>query len=117
MTRARVSVVKIGGSLLTTAAFPLRFRAWLDEKQAARHDTHFVVVVGGGKWVDAIRELDAHSPLGEERAHWICIALMDVTAGLVGAMLPELLVIQSFGQLEPRVGKPGFTLFKPSEFV
>ena len=34
--------------------------------------------------------LDAHSPLGDERAHWICVAIMDVTAGLVGAMLPEL---------------------------
>jgi aspartokinase-like uncharacterized kinase len=112
-----VSVVKVGGSLIAAAEFPRRLRAWLDEKLAARRDTHFVVIAGGGKWVDAIRELDAHSPLGEERAHWVCIAIMDVTAGVVGAMLPELPMVESFGQLEHRIGKPGMTLLKPSTFV
>ncbi len=117
MTRARVAVVKVGGSLIAAAEFPRRLRAWLDEKLAAHRDTHFVVIAGGGKWVDAIRELDAYSPLGEERAHWVCVAVMDVTAGLVGAMLPELSMVDSFGQLEHRIGKPGMTLLKPSEFV
>ncbi len=117
MTRARVTVVKVGGSLIAAAEFPRRLRAWLDEKLAARRDTHFVVIAGGGKWVDAIRELDAHSPLGKERAHWICVAIMDVTAGLVAAMLPELPMVESFGQLEHRIGEPGMTLLKPSEFV
>ena len=117
MNRARVSVVKVGGSLLATAEFPQRLRTWLSERMDAHRDTHFVVLAGGGQWVDAIRELDARSPLGDERAHWICVDIMDVTAGLVGAMLPELGAVVSFAELEYRVREPGVTLLKPSEFV
>jgi len=117
MNRTPVSVVKVGGSLLATAEFPRRLHAWLGERMAARRNTHFVIVAGGGKWVDAIRALDAHTPLGDERAHWICVDVMDVTAGLVSAMLPELYTVDSFGELERRVREPGVTLLKPSEFV
>lgn len=117
MTRARVSVVKVGGSLLDSPELPRRLRAWLAAESAAQHDTHFVLIAGGGKWVDAIRHLDAHTPLGDERAHWICIALMDVTAGLIGAMLPELCTMSSLTELESRLLAPGITLLWPGEFV
>jgi aspartokinase-like uncharacterized kinase len=117
MNRAPLSVVKVGGSLLATAEFPQRLRTWLGERTRAQRDTHIVVVAGGGKWVDAIRELDARSPLGDERAHWICVDAMDVTAGLVGAMLPELCTIASFDELEHRLREPGVTLLRLSEFV
>lgn len=117
MSHARVSVVKVGGSLLATPKFPRRLRAWLADRMSAHRDTHFVLVAGGGQWVDAIRELDAHTPLGDERAHWICVELMDVTAGLVAAMLPEICVTALFGELERRLHEPGVTLLRPSEFV
>ncbi|MEX2093102.1 MAG: hypothetical protein WD971_10520 [Pirellulales bacterium] len=117
MTRARVSVVKVGGSLLDSPELPRRLRAWLAAETAAQHDTHVVLIAGGGKWVDAIRHLDAHTPLGDERAHWICIALMDVTAGLIGAMLPELCTTSSLAEVESRLLVPGVTLLRPGEFV
>ena len=117
MNQARVSVVKVGGSLLATAGFPQRLRTWLGNRMDAHRDTHFVILAGGGKWVDAIRELHARSPLEDERAHWICVDIMDVTAGLLGAMLPELGAIENYAELNRRVREPGVTLLKPSEFV
>jgi aspartokinase-like uncharacterized kinase len=117
MTNPQVSVVKIGGSLLQTADFPRRFQAWLDEKSAANPGTHFVLVAGGGPWVEGIRQLDAHSPLGDERAHWLCVAIMDIAAGLVGAMLPQLCLVKTFVELEARLPEPGRTLLGPCDFV
>ena len=117
MTRARVTVVKVGGSLFESAELPRRLRAWLAAEAAAHPDTHFVLVVGGGKLVDAIREIDARTPLGDERAHWICVGLMDVTAGLVAAMLPDLVIVDEFTMLEHRLSEPGVTLLRPTEFL
>jgi aspartokinase-like uncharacterized kinase len=117
MTVVRVSVVKVGGSLLTRADLPRRLRAWLAGERAIHPTTHFVLIAGGGPWVETIRAIDAHSPLGDERAHWICVSLMDVTAGLVGAMLPELSVVDSLADLKRRLAVPGVSLLRPSEFV
>ncbi len=117
MSAVRVSVVKIGGSLLMLADLPQRLCAWLSDEQKSQPTTHFVLIAGGGKWVDAIRAIDAQHPLGDARAHGICVALMDVTAGLVGAMLPEFVVAKSFVELKRRLAEPGVTLHCPSEFV
>ena len=117
MNRPRLSVVKIGGSLFSSRDLPGRLRAWLAAEQAARRDTHFVLIAGGGKWVDTIRQLDATSPLGEERAHWLCVSIMDVTAGLVAAMLPEIVAVETWEALSSRLHNPGVTILKPSQFL
>jgi len=117
MSSVHVSVVKVGGSLLTLADLPQRLRRWLSEQSTSYPESHIVLITGGGKWVDAIRAIDEHNSLGDERAHWICVALMDVTAGLVGAMLPELVVAETFGELGHRLAEPGVTLLCPGEFV
>jgi 5-(aminomethyl)-3-furanmethanol phosphate kinase len=117
MSGPRVSVVKIGGSLLTRPDLSQRLRAWLMNEQTSHPPTHFVLIAGGGQWVETIRAIDAKQPLGVERAHWICVSLMDVTAGLVGAMLPELFVVDATADLQSRLPEPGATLLRPSEFV
>ena len=117
MSVVPISVVKVGGSLLTWAGLPQRLRGWLSDDRAAHPLTHVVLIAGGGKWVEAIRAIDAQHPLGEEPAHWICVSLMDVTAGLLGAMLPELPVVDSWVDLKHRLAEPGVTLLRPSEFV
>jgi aspartokinase-like uncharacterized kinase len=117
MNNVRVSVVKVGGSLLTWADLPEQLRAWLENENKSHPTTHFVLIAGGGQWVETIRSIDAQHPLGDDQAHWICVALMDVTAGLVSAMLPELCVIDSWEELQRRLAEPGVTLLRPGEFV
>jgi aspartokinase-like uncharacterized kinase len=76
-----------------------------------------VLLAGGGKLADAVRDVDAATPLGEEPAHWICVELLDVTGRLLAAMLPELSVVAKFSELEPRLRCPGTTLLLPGQFV
>lgn len=117
MKSAPVIVVKIGGSLFTTPEFPWRLRDWLTAATDERSDAHFVLVVGGGRLVDAVRKFDRQSPIGNERAHYLCIDLMDVTAGLVAGALPDLPSVDDFDALQYRVRRPGVTLLSPGQFV
>jgi aspartokinase-like uncharacterized kinase len=117
VSETRTTVVKIGGSLLSSPHLPQRLRAWLATQSTSHPETHFVLIVGGGRWVDNVRELDGHSDIGQERAHWICIELMDVTAGLLSAMLPELSTVSALAEITKRVALPGVTIVKPREFL
>jgi len=117
MTRLPICVVKVGGSLLAQPQLAERLQSWLDADSAERPQTHHVLLVGGGKLVDAVREIDAVRPLGDEAAHWLCVALLNVTARLLGAMLPELEIVDQFSTLKERLRTPGRTLFAPGEFL
>jgi aspartokinase-like uncharacterized kinase len=117
MTRCRVCVAKIGGSLLSKADLAVQLRKWLDAELAAHPDTHYVLIVGGGPLVDAIREIDRASPLGDANSHWICIELMSVTTRILAALLPELTVIHQISQLAERTTCPGATLLCPADFL
>jgi aspartokinase-like uncharacterized kinase len=117
MNTCRISVVKVGGSLLTNADLPRLLRRWLVAQQAARHDTHYVLIVGGGPLVDAVREIDRSNQLGDAVGHWICIDLMGITARIVAAALPELALVDQFAELLDRVSRRGVTLFCPNQFL
>jgi aspartokinase-like uncharacterized kinase len=117
VSRCRVCVAKFGGSLLSRPDLRMQLRKWLAIERATHGDSHFVLVVGGGKLADAIRKIDGTSPLGEANAHWICVDLMSITARIVGAMIPELTIVDQFQQLVDRVVEPGTTLFCPNEFL
>lgn len=47
-----------------------------------------ILLVGGGKLVDAVRELDQLHGLPEKDIHWACVDLMSHTARLVKQLLP-----------------------------
>ncbi|MDA1179764.1 MAG: hypothetical protein O2931_13325, partial [Planctomycetota bacterium] len=76
-------VVKLGGSLLSDPQLPVRWDAWW--RSQPRWDT--LVVVGGGCWVDAVREADKLHSLGEEVSHWLAIDALRITARLAGQVL------------------------------
>jgi 5-(aminomethyl)-3-furanmethanol phosphate kinase len=117
MIHTPVIVVKVGGSLLNSSEVPQRLRSWLAAENIASPNAHFVLVAGGGIWVDAIRTMDAQTPLGEEQAHWICIAVLDVTADLLAAMLPECCAVSTWDELDRRRAEPGITILRPKQFL
>lgn len=91
----RTVVLKLGGSLLTWPGFPPRLRAYLDALTPDRP----VLIVGGGKGADFIRELDSVHRIGEKRSHELAIRVLDVTARVAAVVVPGLRVVERPGGL------------------
>lgn len=78
-------VVKVGGSLFSLPDLPERLKRWLAQQPASAN----VLLAGGGPLADAVRQWDQRFQLGEYAAHWLCVDLLDTTAQLLHALLPE----------------------------
>ena len=76
-------VLKLGGSLLSDDAWIDGFRRWLSGEEVAEN----VLVVGGGRLADCVREIDRVSPLDVTEAHWFCIAAMAINGRNVAEQL------------------------------
>jgi 5-(aminomethyl)-3-furanmethanol phosphate kinase len=81
-----VCVVKLGGSLLDMPDLALRLRAWI----AAQSPCDTILVVGGGKLADAIRQAQIQHGFSDSVAHWLCVRTMAIQAEMLLAMLPEV---------------------------
>lgn len=92
---SRTIVVKVGGSLLGWPEFPARLRQHLDR---SRHE-RLVLIVGGGRAADLIRELDVLHDLGESRSHALALRALDLTAHLVDSLVPGLSVVERTDEL------------------
>jgi aspartokinase-like uncharacterized kinase len=90
------SVIKVGGSLFDWPGVGPRLREWLG-RHAPRET---VLVPGGGRLVDVIRELDRRHGLGDEVAHRMALRAMTISADLLGAMLPGSCVIDGLDLAE-----------------
>ena len=106
-------VIKLGGSLLDFECLVPRLRAWL----AAQPPMFSVIVVGGGRLADAIRDAYAVHSLGEEAAHWLCIRLLGVTAELVAKLLPEAMLLKDFDELLAEAHATRLVVFDPEQFL
>jgi 5-(aminomethyl)-3-furanmethanol phosphate kinase len=80
-----VIVVKVGGSLFDAPALGPALRAYL----GTLAPQPVLLVAGGGPVADAVRELDRTHALGEAAAHWLALASLDVTAGLLERFVGE----------------------------
>ena len=74
-------VVKVGGSLFDHPRLGEGLRAYLN----SLHPSEVLLVPGGGRLVDAVRELDRVHGLGEETSHWLAVRAMDVMGEVLGA--------------------------------
>lgn len=91
MTRV---VVKVGGSLLEWPELPFRLA-----KDLVRRDRP-LLIMGGGRLVDLVRDLDRLHTLGDERSHQLALRVLDVTAHALAALMPDVVVITSPDQAE-----------------
>lgn len=84
-------VVKVGGSLLDWPELPGRLADFLasDVGRLSR----VVLIAGGGPTVDVIRRLDQVHQFGEAESHWLAIDALDLTARILGRLLPDARVI------------------------
>lgn len=84
-------VVKVGGSLLDWPELPHCLTEWLRHRPAGLH----LLVAGGGALCDAIRHWDSMVHLGEERAHWLCIDALSISAQFLSQLLGDLPIVDS----------------------
>ena len=89
-------IVKLGGSLLHVADLTTRFSHWLRLQSPAKT----ILIVGGGKFADVIRELDTVHMLGDETTHWLCIQQLDISAQILASLLPQAALIHGIGRSE-----------------
>ena len=81
-----VRVIKVGGSLYRLADLPARLHAWLEQQQPATN----LLVAGGGRLVDEIREVQQLWGYSDEAAHELALRCMDLNARQLAAALPQL---------------------------
>jgi aspartokinase-like uncharacterized kinase len=106
-------VVKVGGSLLDWPGLPDRLSAYLDDRRADR----LVLVVGGGRFADALRDLDGAQAIGEARSHALALRVLDLTAHALAAIVPGLEVVEDLPAL-PRAWEAGRSpILAPRRFL
>ncbi len=84
-----VVVYKLGGSLLRLPDLPRR----LSDLFAVRRDEQSLLVCGGGRAADIVREWDAVHQLGDEHAHWLALRSIQLNEQLLLALCPNELSI------------------------
>ncbi len=76
-------VVKVGGSLFDHPKLAPTLADWLKMQS----ETKILLVAGGGRFADAVREMDRIHTLGEDAAHWAALASLAAPTAVLKAML------------------------------
>jgi 5-(aminomethyl)-3-furanmethanol phosphate kinase len=109
-------VVKLGGSLLSLDDWPRRLVGWIAREAPART----VLIVGGGKLADCVRDYDRRFALGEETSHWLCIRALSLHAEMAAKLLSRERMSVSlkcdFAEL-PQIGIGTLAVFDPEPFL
>jgi len=82
-------VVKLGGSLFDQPHFGERFRSGIEKYECET----VLIVPGGGRFADAVREYDAVHRLGEETSHWLALHSMVLSARFLKLLWPDVEIV------------------------
>lgn len=83
-------VIKLGGSLLDWADLAQRVRAWRKLQPPAID----LLIVGGGRLADAVREYDRVHGLTPLAANHLAIRSMSLSTAMVAQLLPEATIVE-----------------------
>ncbi len=106
-------VVKLGGSLLDWPDWPGCLTRYL----ASRPDVRPVLVIGGGRFADVLRDLDHLHGLGEARSHALALQILDTTAHLAAALLPGSVVVTDLAEIRATHELGQVPIFAPRSFL
>lgn len=112
---SRAVVIKVGGSLFDWPDLPGRLAACL-EGRASRGERP-VLLAGGGRAADLVRDLDRAFAIGDVRAHRMALRSLDFTAHLLAAIVPALDVVDELGAIEAAWGRGRIPILAPSRFL
>jgi aspartokinase-like uncharacterized kinase len=108
-----IVVVKVGGSLLDWPELPSKLAEFLETRRGDR----LVLVVGGGRFADVLRDLDALHQFGEIRSHALALRALDLTAHLLASLLPGTAVIEDVQHLSETWANSIVPILAPRRFL
>jgi aspartokinase-like uncharacterized kinase len=107
-------VVKVGGGLLGDLDGLRAVAAVLDRASPARC---VLVVPGGGPFADAVRELDARLPLGDDAAHWMAVLGMEQYAVALATLMPRGRLVETREEIERALDEARVPLLLPCRWL
>jgi aspartokinase-like uncharacterized kinase len=108
------AVIKVGGSLCENPATLKKLCSKLSEI-AEKHS--IVIVPGGGKFADAVRELDQKYALSADAAHRMAILGMDQFGLLLAQLIPDSCATYSLSDAKQLSERTTVPIFLPSRLM
>jgi hypothetical protein len=108
------AVIKVGGSL---AEAPSALKTLGAELSRLAKIHQIVVVPGGGKFADAVRELDAKFTLPAAISHRMAILAMDQYGLLLSHIIPDSSTSESLSKVKRLAGSERVPIFLPSRLL
>lgn len=106
-------VIKLGGSLFDYSGLASACRAWL----AAQPVMDSLVIAGGGRLVDAIRQAQSVHHFDAQTAHWLAIRAMTATAELAAAVLSNAALVTEISEMQSLREAPHLAIVDPWQFL
>jgi 5-(aminomethyl)-3-furanmethanol phosphate kinase len=113
------AVIKVGGSLLEWPELPRRLEAFLNNERRTGDPSSapIILIAGGGPVADLIRTMDRIHGLGEEQAHWLAIDAMNLSAGILAALLPGAVVVDRPDAIDRACDRGQIAVLAPRRFL
>jgi aspartokinase-like uncharacterized kinase len=110
-----IRVIKVGGSLLNWPELTLALETWLNEQLPVST----VLIAGGGRLVDVIREMSSAFSVDDERAHWLAVDAMSIQSRLLAGLVTKASFIADFSDLRCRlsIDKSARIVFDANHFL
>ena len=108
-----VTVVKLGGSLLSLPDLPERLRGLI----AGLNGDRVLLVVGGGAAADVVRQWDQIHKLSPEQSHWLAIDSLRLTARLMAELVSEVRVVSCREEAEACWAEGRWPVLEPRTFL
>lgn len=86
---------------------------WLDSQPASQ----WLVVVGGGKLVDVLRESQRVLRLADESVHWRCIEAMSINAAMLASVFPGARGLAAIEEIDAAPREPSLWFIDPVKLL
>jgi hypothetical protein len=112
--RCGVSVIKIGGGL---AAIPDALERVCRVVEEVARSECIVVVPGGGRFADTVREFDRERGLSATAAHWMALLAMDQYAFVLADRMPDAVLLDDAGSVPDVLSQNRVAVLAPSRWM